>query len=80
MNAVLAEGITREDLKEFWTAVSYLVWFSCVIAIMRIMWLGGMLYEARKSGNTDGVVGVATQLVVLVVVSSSGAIAAALLS
>ncbi|WP_020109706.1 hypothetical protein [Nocardia sp. 348MFTsu5.1] len=80
MTTVIAEGITAGDLKEFWTTVGYLVWFSCVIAIMRIMWLGGLLYEARKSGNTDGVTGIAAQLVALVVVSSSAAIATALLS
>lgn len=80
MSSVVAEGITAEDLSEFWTAVSYLVWFSAVIAIMRIMWLGGLLYEARKSGNTDGVAGVAAQLVALILVSASVGIATVLLS
>ncbi|WP_156972892.1 hypothetical protein [Kitasatospora arboriphila] len=51
-----------------------------MIAIMRIMWLGGMLYEARKTGNTDGVTGIATQLVALIIMSSSVGIATALLA
>ncbi len=80
MSTVIAEGITRDYLKEFWTALNYLLWFGCVIAIMRIMWLGGMLYEARKTGNTDGVTGIATQLVALIIMSSSVGIATALLA
>ncbi len=77
---VVAEGITVADLAEFWTAASWLVWFACLIAIMRIVWLGGLLYEARKNGSSDGIEGIVAQLIGLCIITSSAGIAAALLS
>ncbi|PYE12038.1 hypothetical protein DFR67_12646 [Williamsia limnetica] len=78
--SVVAEGITVADLAEFWTAASWLIWFGCLIAILRIVWLGGLLYEARKSGNSDGIEGIVAQLIALCIMSSAAGIATALLS
>lgn len=76
----VAEGITVADLAEFWTAASWLVWIACLVAIFRIVWLGALLYESRKSGNSDGVEGIAAQLVAMCVIASAAGIAGALLS
>ena len=77
---VVAEGITVGDLAEFWTAASWLVWFACLIAILRIVWLGGLLYEARKNGNSDGIEGIVAQLIGLCIILGASGIATALLS
>lgn len=80
MTSVVAEGITVADLAEFWTAASWLVWFACLLAILRIVWLGGLLYEARKSGSSDGIEGIVAQLIGLCVITSATGIANVLLS
>lgn len=61
--------------------VGWVAWIACLLAVARLIWIGGLFYQAKQDGHgADGIESLVAQLVGAVLVGASGAIAGALLS
>ena len=61
--------------------LGWVAWLACLLAVARLIWIGGLFYNAKQNGHgQDGVENIAANLLAAVLVGASGAIAGALLS
>ncbi|WP_299577460.1 hypothetical protein [uncultured Williamsia sp.] len=61
--------------------LGWVAWIACLIAVGRLIWLGGLFWQAKRGEHGDmGIETLVAQLAGTVLVGSAGAIAGALLS
>lgn len=65
----------------FSQVLGWMAWIACLLAVARLIWIGGLFWQAKRGGHGDvGVDNLAAQLIAVILVGSAGAIAGALLS
>lgn len=61
--------------------LGWCAWLACLLAVARLIWIGGLFWQAKRHEHGDiGVDNLVAQLIAVVMVGSAGAIAGALLS
>ncbi|MGJ0121698.1 hypothetical protein ACQ7HM_21055 [Williamsia sp. MIQD14] len=61
--------------------LGWVAWLACLLAVARLIWIGGLFYQAKQDGHgADGVENIVANLLATILVGAAGAIAGALLS
>ncbi|WP_287014888.1 hypothetical protein [Gordonia sp. (in: high G+C Gram-positive bacteria)] len=61
--------------------LGWVAWIACLLAVGRLIWIGALFWQAKRQERGDvGIDNLVGQLIGVVLVASSGAIAGALLS